>query len=138
MRPLLVAFALIAAAANAAEPSASAFRSGDRPAYDRIVSPAQMETLAARGAIVIDVRLAEDFASSPELIPGAERRDPDQISQWADALPKDRPIILYCVKGAWVSQKAASILRRRNLDVYSLGGGLAAWTAAKQSPIPPG
>ncbi len=138
MRPHLMAFALFATAANAAEPVATAFRSNDRPAYDRFVSPAQMETLAAQGAIIIDVRLAEDFASNPQLIPGAERRDPEQISRWADALPKNRSIVLYCVKGAWVSQKAASILRRRNLDVYSLSGGLVAWTAAKQSPIPPG
>lgn len=135
MRFLLITCALLAAAANAAEPPAFAFRSPERPVYDRVVSPAEMEALAAQGATIIDVRLAEDFASDPQLIPGAERRDPDKISVWADAVRKDRPIIVYCVKGAWVSQKAASYLRSRNLNVYSLGGGLAAWTAAKQSSI---
>lgn len=138
MRPHLIGLALLATAASAGEPPASTFRSSDRPVYDRTVSPAQMEALAAQGAMVIDVRLAEDFASNPVLIPGAERRDPEQIAQWAEAMPGGRPIVLYCVKGAWVSQKAASILRRRNLDVYSLSGGLVAWTAARQSPIPPG
>lgn len=90
-----------------------------------------MAALAAGGALVIDVRLPEDFASNPVLIDGAVYRNPEQISQWAGALPKDRPIVVYCVKGAWVSQKAATYLRGLGRNVYGLAGGQAGWNASR-------
>jgi rhodanese-related sulfurtransferase len=73
------------------------------------------------------VRLAEDFAADPTMMPGSVRRDPDRISEWAGGYSGDRPIALYCVKGKWVSQKAAAYLAARGLDAYSVQGGLEAW-----------
>jgi len=107
------------------------FRSQDRPEYKKNVSLEQLKELQdTQNIALIDVRLAEDFALDPILIPGAEYKDPENISKWVDTLPKDKKIILYCVKGAWVSQKAATYLNEKGYDVSSLNGGLRDWKKA--------
>jgi Fe-Mn family superoxide dismutase len=63
------------------------------------------------------------------LIPGAIRRDPEGIADRAGKLPKDKPVVVYCVKGKWVSQKAATYLSEHGFDVRSLDGGINAWDA---------
>ena len=63
------------------------------------------------------------------MIPGAIRRDPEAIADWVSSLPKDRPVVVYCVKGKWVSQKAATYLSKHGFDVRSLDGGIDAWDA---------
>ncbi len=131
MRTGLMLLALQAVVANAPETPALVFRDASRPVYQRTVSPQEMAALAARGALIIDVRLPEDFASNPVLIEGAVYRNPERLSQWAGELPKDRPIVVYCVKGAWVSQKVAAFLHGQKRDVYSLAGGQAAWNASR-------
>jgi rhodanese-related sulfurtransferase len=109
------------------------FRDGGRPVYEKTIAAADLEAFREAGGIVLDVRLAEDFAADPATIPGSERRDPDKIAEWAGEY-SGRPVALYCVKGKWVSQKAAAYLAARGLDTYSVEGGLAAWrlhTAAR-------
>ena len=104
------------------------FRSEDRPAYQRSVDANRLEALQqANDVTVLDVRLIEDFEADPELIPGAMYRNPDNIEQWSSALPQDTKVVVYCVKGRWVSQKAATFLRNKGYDVYSLTGGIEGW-----------
>lgn len=106
------------------------FRNDDRPTFDRQVSAADLRTeITSDALIILDVRLEEDYAADPELIPGALYRNPETISAWSSSLPKDAKIVVYCVKGKWVSQKAASYLEDRGYDVYSLDGGIEAWQA---------
>ncbi len=84
------------------------FRSDDRPAYDRAVSVEQLDALQMQGAAILDVRLSEDFDADPRLIPNAYYRDPEAIESWARTMtPGARPVVVYCVRGRWVSQKAA-------------------------------
>ncbi|MBL4869440.1 MAG: hypothetical protein JKX72_00655 [Robiginitomaculum sp.] len=135
MKAYLTLFIFLVLTACGNDESTFVFRDGARPTYDRTVSIAEMNNLATQGAMIIDVRLQEDFVNNPELIKGASYRDPDAISEWAKGLPNDQPIIVYCVKGAWVSQKAATYLRELNLDVYSLSGGLNAWEKANISSL---
>lgn len=118
----------------APEKASYSFRDGDRPVYERTVGPADLIEFESRGGIVLDVRLDEDFAADPFIIPGAERRDPDRIAEWAKQLDHSRPVALYCVKGKWVSQKAAAYLADRGLDAYSVAGGLEAWRATTVEP----
>ncbi|MDG1994873.1 MAG: rhodanese-like domain-containing protein [Emcibacteraceae bacterium] len=49
------------------------------------------------------------------------------IAKWAELLPKDKKVILYCVKGAWVSHKAATYLNDKGYDVSTLNGGIRQW-----------
>ena len=104
------------------------FRDADRPTFEKRLSVAEL--LDKSDVIVLDVRLSEDFESDPQLIPGALRRDPELISAWASDLPVDKSIVTYCVRGKWVSQKAATYLEAQGFNVRSLEGGIEAWKAS--------
>ena len=122
--PLLLA--LVAACSTAYD-----FRDEDRPSYENTVSATELSAKQADGATVLDVRLIEDFEADPVLVPDAMYRDPDDIQQWvAQMSPKDGPVIVYCVRGKWVSQKAANYLRDKGFEVYSLEGGIEQWKSA--------
>jgi len=124
-----LAFALVLAASCAPAPDGYVFRNGERPEYSRTATVDDLKAPGPDGATVVDVRLSEDFAASPTMIPGAIRRDPETISDWVSKLPKDKPVLVYCVKGKWVSQKAAVYLSGHGFDVRSLEGGINAWDA---------
>lgn len=105
------------------------FRDAERPIFENRLSVDELSN--ARDVVLLDVRLAEDFALDPQLIPGALRRDPDLISEWVSDLPQDKRIVTYCVRGKWVSQKAATYLEEQGFTVQSLEGGIEAWKASK-------
>lgn len=77
--------------------------------------------------VVLDVRLEEDLASDPVLIPDASWRDPHAIDTWAEELSKNTPVVVYCVKGKWVSRSATTKLRAMGFEVTQLTGGIEAW-----------
>jgi rhodanese-related sulfurtransferase len=106
------------------------FRSDDRPAYDKSVTVAELAAKPGDSVVVLDVRLREDFEADPVLIPGAMYRNPENIEAWSSSLPEDSTVVVYCVKGKWVSQKAANYLAAKGLDVYSLDGGIQAWQSS--------
>lgn len=107
-----------------------AFRSEDRPAYANTITLKELQTLQEEKPIVLlDVRLIEDYESDPVLIPGATYRNPEDIADWSSELPEDARVVVYCVRGKWVSQKAATFLNQKGLDVQSLQGGIEAWKA---------
>lgn len=136
MRTRLLAFALLLTASCAPEPQAYVFRNNDRPEYARKTSVDELKALNPEAVTLLDVRLSEDFAASPSMIPGAVHRDPEAIAKWASELPKDKPVVVYCVKGKWVSQKAATYLSARGYDVRSLDGGIEAWNGQPTSTEP--
>ena len=104
------------------------FRNQVRPVYEKNIDLEQLYTLKKNANVtLIDVRLTEDFALDPILIPGAVYKDPENISSWAQEIPKDSKIVLYCVKGAWVSHKAATYLNEKGYDVVTLDGGIRQW-----------
>lgn len=112
------------------------FRSDDRPTYDNTISTTELTTRQKAGATVLDVRLIEDFNADPVLVPDAMYRDPDDIQQWVGQMsPEDGPVIVYCVRGKWVSQKAANYLRDEGFEVYSLEGGIEEWKSAGQQTV---
>jgi len=89
---------------------------------------AQLEDPAS-APLVLDVRLTDDLERSGQKLPDTPWRDMERVEDWAAELPKDRPIVVYCMYGFWVSQDTAAALRRRGLDVLSLEGGITAWRA---------
>jgi rhodanese-related sulfurtransferase len=94
------------------------------------VSTLAASMVRAGAPLLLDVRLEADLADSPVLIPGARRRDPEAIERWIYELPRDRPIVAYCVKGAQVCRGAAMRLRAVGYDAAYLEGGIRAWQAA--------
>ena len=73
---------------------------------------------SAPGAILVDVREAEEYASG--YIPGAVNVPLSGIQN--TTLPTDKPLFLYCLRGAR-SSKAEKILRKMGYgNVTSIGG----------------
>ena len=84
--------------------------------------------------IVIDVRRRPAFSASREMIGGALRRDPEQVDTWARALPSAGSVVVYCVHGHEVSQKAAAAIAALGLQAHYLEGGLEeGWKAIEGS-----
>lgn len=120
-----------------AEATAYEFRNDDRPVYENSVDLNQLETLKQKGATVIDVRLIEDFQANPTLIPDSMYEDPEKIETWAANMSRDEPVVVYCVRGKWVSQKAANYLKDKGFEVYTLEGGIEAWQADGRETVSP-
>lgn len=78
---------------------------------------------------IIDVRIAEDFAADPRLIPGAIRRDFATVSAWARELA-GRSVVVTCQQGLKLSQGTAAWLRHEGIAAESLEGGFEAWVGA--------
>ncbi len=89
--------------------------------------------------LLLDICLAEDMVNRHDKLPGAELRAPEKISEWIDELPKDRPIVAYCVYGYQVSGNAVREMRERGYDARTMTGGIAAWHAigGKTEPLNP-
>ena len=77
---------------------------------------------------VLDVGRKADFEQSPQRIRGARWYDPEAIGEWLDAVPKDREVVVYCVKGGAVSQSVTERLAGQGCLVKYLEGGIKAWS----------
>jgi Fe-Mn family superoxide dismutase len=84
---------------------------------------------AGRTPLLLDVRRRKAFDAGSDIIPGAEWREPEQVEDWAGALPADREIVVYCVYGHNVSEDVTAALRAKGLKARPLAGGIAAWRA---------
>ena len=84
-----------------------------------------------RPPLIIDVRRRPAFLASGDMIAGALRRDPEQVGGWAAQLSGPQDMVVYCVHGHEVSQKAAAALSGAGIDARYLEGGLEeGWKAA--------
>jgi rhodanese-related sulfurtransferase len=88
------------------------------------------ELLKSKDVVLLDVRRKADYEAEPDLIPGAAWRDPEQVESWARELPKDKPVIVYCVKGGAVSQSITAALADKQVSTRFIEGGLKAWKEA--------
>ena len=46
--------------------------------------------------MIIDVRATGDWEGSDKKIQGAVRQDPNQAGSWAQDVPQDKKLVLYC------------------------------------------
>ncbi|PLY14551.1 MAG: sulfurtransferase [Sedimenticola sp.] len=81
-------------------------------------------------SFLLDVRRTNDLAESNEQLPGAQWLDPEQIDDWADTLPRDQEIVLYCVRGGSVSNSVVDKLQARGLSARFIEGGIEGWKTA--------
>lgn len=85
--------------------------------------------------VLIDVRVDEDFAADPSLIPSSHRRDAAAVQEWAEVLA-GRPAIAICQRGLKLSEGVAAWLRQLGVPAEVLEGGFEAWRTAGHSLIP--
>tara|TARA_R110002073_G_scaffold114724_1_gene252061 strand:+ start:1779 stop:2123 length:345 start_codon:yes stop_codon:yes gene_type:complete len=106
------------------------FKNDYRPKYGNTLTIDKFSELQVNSdVVVLDVRLEEDFKKDPNLIPGAEYKNPELLPQWISELDKTKEVVVYCVAGKWVSQKIAFLLDQNGINVRSLEGGFEAWKA---------
>jgi len=79
---------------------------------------------------LIDVRRAADRDASREQIPGATWHDPEKLADWSASLPRDKEIVLYCVRGGSVSNSVVDALLTKGLSARFIEGGIDGWKAA--------
>jgi len=96
---------------------------------DRTINPETLKTELA-GKYLLDVRRVDDRNTSSEQLAGATWKDPTQIGEWADSLPKDQDIVLYCVRGGAVSNSVVDALHAKGLKARFIEGGIEGWKAA--------
>lgn len=100
------------------------------------ISPDELRLLLeTRSVALIDVRRKADYEAEPHLIPGAVWRDPAQVDSWSRELSKDRPVVVYCVKGGSVSQSIADNLNKKQVTTRYVEGGLKAWKESGGSTV---
>ena len=112
-------------ACNLAEKTESAVR-------DQQIDAAELKSILENPEtqpLVLDVRHTDDRERSGLRILETPWRDSHCVSDWAEEFPKDKPIVVYCAYGFWVSEDAAKELRSLGYDARILQGGLVAWRA---------
>jgi Fe-Mn family superoxide dismutase len=100
------------------------------------------ELLASVGAdpahrpVLLDVCLPRDLARRTDMLEGATIHAPASLSEWAEGLPRDRPITVYCIAGFQISGNAVKELRDRGYEARALAGGIIAWQAIGGATVP--
>lgn len=82
----------------------------------------------AKAPTILDVRVEEDVARDPRLLPGTERRDYRGVAGWLHAYA-GREVVVVCQKGRKLSEGVAAWLRHGGIDAWPLAGGFEAWVA---------
>jgi rhodanese-related sulfurtransferase len=77
--------------------------------------------------LVLDVRRDADYEADTRMIPGAVRHNPEQVDQWAEEIPKDKDVVVYCIRGGSVSNSVVDKLLAAGVSVRYIEGGWEAW-----------
>lgn len=80
--------------------------------------------------VIVDVRIDNDHASDPRMLPASVRRDHRTVSSWADEYA-GRSAIVVCRRGQKLSQGVAAWLRHAGAHAENLEGGFEAWVESK-------
>ncbi len=103
----------------------------------RTINPQELKSLLGNKDVkVIDVRRKDDYAADNSAIPGASWFDPANIDGWCDTMPKDKELVLYCVRGGAVSNSVVDTLQAKGVKARFIEGGISAWKEAGGSVVP--
>ena len=98
---------------------------------ERTISPANLKKLLESGPVsLLDVRRKGDLDASREKLLGATWCDPEQLAEWADKVPKNREVVLYCVRGGSVSNSVVDVLQEKGVKARFIEGGIEGWKTA--------
>lgn len=131
---LTAATGLAACGTAPTEPTAQSAAAQGAVAKD--VKVAEFQTLMAReGALLLDVRSdgewAEGHLEGAAYIPFASA----DFNQQLAALPKDRPVLVYCASGGRSAKAMQALNAAGHPEVYNLLGGIRAWQGAGNAVV---
>jgi len=86
--------------------------------------------------VIVDVRIADDYATDERLLPTSIRRDHRTVSSWAGEFAGQSVAVL-CQRGLKLSQGVAAWMRHAGARAENLEGGFEAWVAGKGLLISP-
>ncbi len=93
----------------------------------REVSREEAEKLLADGAQLVDVRADHEWEAGR--IEGAKHIPLAELSERADEIDRDRPVVLYC-RGGNRSSMATEALAAEGYQAAKLSEGIVGWAAA--------
>jgi rhodanese-related sulfurtransferase len=101
---------------------------------NRTINPQALKKSMAedRNVIVLDVRRNTDYEADKEMIPSAVRRNPEQVDQWVQEIPKDKNVVVYCIRGGSVSNSVVDKLLAAGVSARYIEGGWEAWKKSGQ------
>ena len=97
---------------------------------------AVLEGNDGRRPVLLDLCLPRDLPRRTDMLAGATMHAPAALPRWIEELPRDRPIVVYCICGFQVSGPAVKEVRQRGYDARALVGGITAWHAIGGSTVP--
>ncbi len=97
----------------------------------RTITPNDLKPLVEKKSVtVLDVRRQNDFDADKVKLPGAQWKNPEHMAEWSKSLPKDKEVVIYCVRGGSVSNSVLDHLLEQGLKARFIEGGIEAWKAA--------
>jgi rhodanese-related sulfurtransferase len=109
--------------------SADALLAEARAGLERL-TPAQARAEAKDGAVLVDIRSADERLEQQGVIPGALHHPLSVVLWRLDELSRDTRVILVCRHGYSSSLAAAQLQELGFADATDVEGGFAAWAAA--------
>jgi rhodanese-related sulfurtransferase len=89
----------------------------------------------ANAPTLIDVRIDDDFAADPRLVPGASRRSHRDIQDWEGGLA-GRSVVVICQKGQKLSEGTAAWRRHNSIAAETPEGGQVGWRQTELPTVP--
>ena len=101
------------------------------------ITPAQLMRLVGLpdAPAIVDVRMADDLAADPRLIPASFLVPHDQFSN-APARLQGQRVVVVCKRGKKLSEGVAAHLRAQGIGAEVLEGGSLAWAEAGLPMVP--
>ncbi len=91
------------------------------------IPPEQALALREQGAVLVDVRDPQTFASNH--IPNSQHLDNHSLADFIREADLDKPVVVVCYHGNSSQSAAAYLVNQGFSDVYSLDGGFELWRA---------
>jgi rhodanese-related sulfurtransferase len=125
---------LMAASAVLALVVLVAYESRVRASGFAAISSQDLIRLMNQGALVLDIRKAEDFAQGH--VNGARQLPSDQILTASDNFKrfKEKPVVVYDESGSLAAAAVRQLNQQGFTKAFSLRGGFAGWRA-EQLPV---
>ncbi len=89
------------------------------------ISPEQAQALRDQGAVLVDVRDAQTYASNH--IPASHHLDNHSIADFIRNADLDKPLVVVCYHGNSSQSAAAYLVGQGFSEVYSMDGGFELW-----------
>jgi adenylyltransferase/sulfurtransferase len=137
---LVISFALWACspteetpAAGEKAPAAAAPAAAEVPVVD--VASLKQRLDAGEDIFLLDVRNPDEIVEHG-MIAGSVNIPIDQLEARVSEVPKDKPIVTYCMRGGR-ADRAAQLLRSKGYDQPIESGGITAWKEAGYEVVQP-